>query len=355
MKITYYVQRYRPAYEAISKEIELLAAHFSQRCQVKIHDLHLDGLFSLTFTSTQSSYHFAYYPLLAPYAYLLSRRSQINHIYTSLGDLPYLKVLDLQNTILTAAASCHQEKIKRRVAQLRRLKKIIVETEQQYRQLVSLGFPPQQIELIYPPVDTNKFTYRPAAAGFTVLNASCPTRTEDFAKRGIGLLLDTAEQNIKVQFLLAWRPGAFQEIQDLIERRKLSNVLARNEILTEMNDTYAQVHCTIIPYTDYDDFLKLIPASAVESLAAGKPVLVSSKTGLAPIIEREQCGLVFEPTVGSLQQALQKIQKNYHHYQSHCQETAKKYFSREIFLQKYEKIYAEIYRQERIRQEPPAE
>ncbi len=341
-KITYYVQRYRPEYEAVSKEVQLLANHFSQNNTVKVHDLHLDGLLTTKFSSALRSFHFAYYPLLLPSTYLLSRNSDLNHIYTSLGDFPYLPVLDLRRTILTAAASCHLAKIQKRMKYLSQLRKIIVESQRQQQELVSLGISLEKIEIIYPPVDLATFIYTSATGPFTILNASCPTRAEDFAKRGIYLLLNCAEGAKQLQFLLLWRKGAYDKIQREIQQHALENVQCHQGIRSPMNDQYALTHCTIIPYTRYDNYLKLIPNSAIESLAAGKPLLVSTKTEMAEIVKNEKCGVVFEPTPEDLARAIKELQQHYHSYQQNCRKTAEKYFSHLLFLQKYEHVYSSL-------------
>jgi len=344
-KITYYVQRYRPAYEAISKEVALLAEHFSKDHTTKIFNLHLDGLTSFSLHQNFFSHHFSFYPLTFPYAYALSKKSDINHIYTSLGDLPYLGVLNLQKTILTAAASCNFTKVKKKQKYLHQLLRIIVESEKQKRDLLALGLPEQKIEIIYPPVDLTKFSYLPVTnhnSSFTILYASCPTREQDFEKRGINLLVNTAEQEKNIKFQLLWRLGAYEKIKEIKEQRNISNLHLTNTIVNDINQTYAKAHCTIIPYTAFDDYLKLIPNSAIESLASGKPVLVSSKTEIAAIVNREKCGVVFEPTVVDLSRAIQELRKNYAQYQKNCRKTAEKYFSQEIFLKRYQGVYAEI-------------
>ena len=348
--ITYYVQRYRPTYEAISKEVQLLAAHFAQQPHhtTHIYDLHLDGLHHIQKNQQITSHHFALYPLLFPFAYKQSKKSQINHIYTSLGDLPYLHIISLKNTILTAAASCNLKKIKSRLKQLQKIKKIIVETNHQKQQLLSLNIPEQHIQLIYPPVNLNTFTYHfpPKNQPFTILYASCPTRATDFEKRGINLLIETAKQLPHIQFLLAWRSSneVYHHMQSLLQKNHITNIILHNEILTDMNALYAKVHCTIIPYTIQDDFLKMIPNSAIESLAAGKPVLASTKTEIANVISfpENPSGISFEPTPQHLRKAITLLQKKYTSRQKNCQPTAKSLFSQEIFLKKYEKIYLEI-------------
>ncbi len=109
-----------------------------------------------------------------------------------------------------------------------------------------------------------------------------------------------------------------------------------------MNEEYARAHATIIPYTQFDDYLKLIPNSAIESLAAGKPILVSSKTEIAKTVREEQCGVVFEPNVASLNKAVQDLKRKYLFYQRRCLPTARKYFSQERYLKAYEDIYQEL-------------
>jgi glycosyltransferase involved in cell wall biosynthesis len=336
-KITYYVQWYRPAFEAISKEVRLLAEHFSDGYDVKIHDLHLGGLGTVRHSRRITSYHFAFYPILASYAYYLSRMSNLNHIYTSLGDLPYLHVLDLRRTILTAAASCNFGKAKKRVAYLKKLQKIVVESQKQRDELLQLGIPSDKISVVYPPVDLGKFSYTPTKGTFTILFASCPTRFEDFEKRGVHLLLECAKLMPDVQFFFAWRGGAYGEIKQLVAN--LKNVEIVNELVDDMNEVYARAHCTVVPYTRFDDFLKLIPNSALESLAAGKPVLVSTKTEITSFIR--SCGVVFEPDPVELVAAIRKMKKNYAALQKNCRKTAE-LFSKDRFIAAYEQIYGEL-------------
>ncbi len=349
MRITYYVQRYRPQFEAVSKEVSRLAGHFRESRhfkeggEVKVYNLHLDGLFNFKFNSRFCSHHFLFYPLLFPLAWLASRRSRINHIYTSLGDRPYLNVLNPQRTVLTAAASCHFRKVLKRKARLKKLRKIVVESERQKEQLKLLGIDEKKVEMVYPPVNLDKFSYQAAKGRFKILYASCPTREKDFEKRGVHLILEHARKNPE-EFIIPWRKGAYRKMDELVRRSgsETGNIRLFNQIIKDMNQLYAEAHCTIIPYTRFDDFLKLIPNSALESLAAGKPLLVSTKTEIAKIVEKERCGVVFEPEAECLRRAVSQLKKNYLTYQRNCRRTAEKYFSEEKFLREYEIIYREI-------------
>jgi glycosyltransferase involved in cell wall biosynthesis len=338
-EIRFYVQRYRPSFEAISKEVAILNESF---LHTQIHDLHLDGIFNIKWNKKIKSYHFGLYPILALFIKLQSIRQGINHIYTSLGDLPYLHVLNLNRTILTAAASCKIEKVRKRVPLLKKIKKIIVESQYHYDQLTSLGIDEQKIKLIYPPADLKKYHYQETTGKFKVLYASCPTREEDFEKRGIFLLLEYAKENPEIIFNLAWRKGAYKEICELLDKHKMENIIVKDEIIKDINVTYGDNHCTIIPYTKFDDFLKLVPNSAIESLAAGKPLLVSNKTELAKMINEHKCGLSFEPTKEGLQKSIEELQKNYYFYQQNCRGTAEKLFSKKSFISSYNDIYKKL-------------
>ena len=125
-EIRFYVQRYRPSFEAISKEVAILNESF---LHTQIHDLHLDGIFNIKWNKKIKSYHFGLYPILALFIKLQSIRQGINHIYTSLGDLPYLHVLNLNRTILTAAASCKIEKVRKQGLTLTKRLTMMVDTK----------------------------------------------------------------------------------------------------------------------------------------------------------------------------------------------------------------------------------
>lgn len=245
--------------------------------------------------------------------------------------------------IVTSANFFRQDRIKKKIKYLSRVHTIIVQSELQKKELQKAGMPEQNIKIIYPPVDLQQFSYHKATAkAFTILNASCPAKVRDLRKRGIYFLLDRDNFLTDVNIKYLWRAGEFSKFKKQLQYNTLKNSIFENKIHTDMNFQYAQVHCTIIPYLQLDEYLKTIPTSAIESLAAGKPVLVSSQTGVAEIIKKEKCGVVFEPNQESLLKAITEIKNNYFVYQKNCRKTAEKYFSQESFLKKHEDIYNSI-------------
>lgn len=338
----YLTQRYRPGWEATSKEIELLVRSFGG----SLHDLHLEGLSRFRFQKNFLSYHFAYYPFVFPFLYFSSRK-KIIHLYTSFRDTPYLRLFPKENMLITSPNFHSREQLKKVLSSLKKARRLIVQSPLQEKELLALGIAPEKISLVYPPVDLEQFSYhKPEESTFTLLNASCPGKAKNLEKRGIFFLLENEsvlrETGTLIKFL--WRDGFADflkcaEEMSLVTSLNSSVFTFEQKISFAMQDEYAKVHATLIPYLRLDPFLKLIPLSAVESLAAGKPVLVSSQTGIAEIIRTEKCGVVFEPSREGLRKGIEELKKNYLRYQKNCRKTAEKYFSPKEFLKKHQEIY----------------
>ncbi len=338
VKVTYYVQRYRPHMEATSKEINVLQKHFKG----KLHDLHLNGYFDFFLNKKETSHHFIWYPLRFPLV-LLNNRNRVNHIYTGLPDSVYLPTLPHKNLMLTYTNYCPSEFLIKKKKSLNNVKKIVVESPHQAEELYKAEIDGKKIEIIHPSVDLEKFSFNQTRGGFKILNATCPTKMKDLHKRGILLQLAVAKMisnKRTMKFTFLWRYNLhllFRKLKD-----NYSNVNFVQKIVKDMNQVYAQYHCTIIPYIKFDSELKVIPLSAIESLAAGKPLLVSNLTGLAEIVKKEKCGVVFEPGPKSLIKAITELKHNYHLYQKNCRKVAEKYFSQEEFVRKYRDLYLKL-------------
>lgn len=367
-KIIFLVQQYKPNREAISNEIKQVADHLEKEgWKVKIHDLHLRSLFRFRFNRRLISYHFAFYPLTFIFVYLYSLFFDVRHIYTSLCDTPYLPIINKRPLLLTAAAPYRFSKLKKRIKRLKKVSLLILESEIQQKQLEyllnsskknnqSIKKILKSSKVIYPGVDLKQFYHqRPVHKDnkFTILFASNPGNPKKFKQRGIYLLLDTAQkcerkvQYKNIQFDFAWRAETYFNVKDLIVKKNIKNIKITSNFVKDMNQRYADAHCTIIPYTKRGDFVKLIPNSAIESLAAGKPVLCSSKSGVANIIKENQVGIVFEPTTESLLQAVKELRKNYHFYQKNCRKTAQRLFSKNILISKYDNILHKLLKERR--------
>jgi glycosyltransferase involved in cell wall biosynthesis len=335
-KIIYFVQGYLPDREAVSKEVALLHKNFKSS---SIHNLATRWEFS--FTKQYISYFYKFYPLGFVTIPLSDRKNKISHIYTSIADFPYLTLLKHRPIILSAPLTSPISKIKKRIDSgvYHKVNQIVVESDKDLSILSSLGFDMSKVSLVYPGIDLKEFTYTPhfsKTSPFRILFASMPIDKRHIKKR-TELIINTARLfKDDIIFELLLRDRFAKEIKSLVSG--MSNIHFENKIYDCINDKYAQISATVYAPTHYEDS-KPCPNSIIESLAAGKPVLVSSVVGIADLIKKEGCGIVFKPTKKDFAKAIILLKKNYSRYQKKSRRTAEKYFSIEKFIKEYNTIY----------------
>ncbi|MEA3379001.1 MAG: glycosyltransferase family 4 protein [Nanoarchaeota archaeon] len=327
-KIIYWVQGYRPYDEAISKEIKCLHKHFSS--------LIINPINGFKFTKSLICFNFKFFPLglfLFPF---FEKKAKISHIYTSLGNYFYLKLLKRKPIVLTAAGPSPINKIRKCLPLYKKLNAIVVETEKEKNLLLQLGVKKDKIKLIYPGIDLTKFKYNKKKGKFTILFASAPLNKEQFHTKGVPLIIKAAKKLENIDFILLWRGKYLKEIKQLTKDCK--NIKVINKRIKDMNKIYSQIDATILPLQSTLNS-KSCPQSILESLACGKPVLVSNRCGIANLINKNKCGVVFKINNMKIVESIKKLKNDYKAYQQNCPKTAKKYFDKNNFLKKYAKLY----------------
>lgn len=320
-KITYFVQNYEPHWEAISKEVEMLHRNFRS------------DIFNITTSNPMSLAKTAKIPFI---------KSDIYHIYTSLGDKLFLPRIRGEHIVLTGSAATTFSKLEKYTKFYEKIEFIVVESKNQMTQLLDLGVSEEKIRLIRPGIDLDKFS--PLSENhndFTVLFASAPSTERKMRERGIPIILECAFQNPDIKFILIWRNAGYVKLNKKIKSMGLRNVFVKNSIVLDMKKEYSISDCVVAPYTSIDEE-KPVPRSIIESLACGKPVLVSTNVDIRDIVASEKCGIVFNPSSHALSESIGKIRKNYFHYLKNCRRTAEKYFSKEDFIENYRKLYSEV-------------
>ncbi|MBM9513973.1 glycosyltransferase family 4 protein [Desulfobulbus marinus] len=223
-----------------------------------------------------------------------------------------------------------------------RIDKIVAESEYDFERLKSAGIQEEKLSLIYPGLDLNQFSYQEPEGDFSILFASSPFTKEYFEARGVNLLLSATEAFKNVSFTLLWRKWAdtIPVIEPMVQDKK--NVTLQVEHIKNISTLINNVHAVIAPFTA-QQLTKPCPHSVIESLASGKPVLVTDKVGIAHIIEETQCGVVFKPNKDSLIAAIKELRTNYAQYQINARKCAETYFSQYVFLKQYESLYHELF------------
>jgi glycosyltransferase involved in cell wall biosynthesis len=332
-----------PEIEAISKEVFLLAHQFRNSFIFSVTPHHV---FKLSFQKRFVGFHSKYDPLLRIVIPIVEKYCDINHIYGDVCPWIFYKTLKHKPIVLTIAS----ERGNLNVDFIERCKKVIVQTETLKKRLLEFGVNKDKVEVLYPGLDLSRFNPKMNSHNLGVhpkiLFATAPRSQKELTGRGVPLLLMAAKESPDVQYHLLyrkWNRGytSFNPTEQLIANYNLKNVTLTNSIVHDMSGIYRDHHFTIIPYTNSSGG-KECPNSLIESLACGRPVLISSISPFAYFIEKYQCGVVFDPTPASLIAAIEKGMKNYWDFSGRAAMIANKYFSQEKLFQRMSEIYEKL-------------
>lgn len=337
--IAYWIFNYAPQWEAAAKELRFLSQELRPHYDTRVISLNMRDR-TLRLRGPEKSLPLPFALLALPLLRWARSAFPINHIFASLTERLLIPRLKGERTILTVTKdSPALGAIERNLAHLRDIRYVVVESEWHRELLRQGGVGEEAIQLIRPGVEIRP--YREAKGAFTVLFATSPLSGHDLLSRGVFLLVQAAKALPDVRFLMVWRDHALTDLQSVIAREQVDNVEIWNGLIPDMGAVYDQVHATALPGLTAAS-LKPAPHSGLESLAHGKPLLVSRPTSIAPLVARAGCGLEFDPSVDALVEAIHRLRDHYPEYQATCHDTARRYFSRAVFLERYRELYASM-------------
>ncbi|ABL00066.1 glycosyl transferase, group 1 [Pelobacter propionicus DSM 2379] len=343
-RILYLCGAIEPHREGISKEVFSLHRYFRDSCVIGTSP---DG----GFLRSPSQGYFAFPANLLPslrfWAQLAARNFQLIHVFHGIDCYHYLKMRGNKPMILTAISVDNVLS----VDHYAKVRKIVVESVRDRDHLLSVGLPPEKVTVIYPGTDLSVFRAvapPPIKDRFRVVFASSPFAVEYMESRGVRLMLEAAKARDNIKFVLLWRKrgNTIELLKQWIAELGVTNVTVIHNDLNDMSRFYQESHAAIVPFTTAKN-TKSCPNSAVESLATGRPVLASSRVGIADVIVSERCGVVFEPQVDKLVQALDDMIVNYAKLQSKAERCAQTHFSNAAFFESYNKLYCNVLYSER--------
>jgi glycosyltransferase involved in cell wall biosynthesis len=264
----------------------------------------------------------------------------IHHVFGSLGDWFYLHRVRRQPTVLTVAAG--GPPVERHL--LQQVDQFVVEYPQAREELDRLGIPSGRVRLVFPPVDLEKFAPAPPPDGpFTVLFASSPEEPDWLEARGVPYILDAAALRPEMQFRLLWRPWGTSEgvVRRWIAERGLRNVELSVGRWNDMAAQYNAAHACMAPFTDTAR-AKPAPNSIVESLACGRPVLVTEQVGLADLVREGGAGFICPAAGAALADRLDALQRDWDFHAASARRLAKRWFGVDRFLSEYHRLYEQL-------------
>ncbi len=219
---------------------------------------------------------------------------------------------------------------------------VAVADERSLRKLEGWGL--NNCDLVRPGIDTTRFSYSPLPleSEIRLLVGSAPWTKGQFRTKGVDALLAAAQQMPRLHLVFLWRAVLTEEIERRVQQLKLAKQVTIIDKLVDVNKILAGVHAGIT-LASAPGIVKSYPHSLLESLAAGKPVLVSRAIPMADYVEATGCGKVVEAvTPAGVLAAVEALAGAYGPLQQSAQQVGRRDFSQQAMIASHQKLYQRI-------------
>lgn len=346
LHVTYWTGWLSPEMEGCSKEVFGLAGHFRHS---RVFGLSQYYLVKMSRSLRYFGLSVRLYPLFRLLAPLWEAASDVSHIYGNLSEWFFLRALRRRPIIMTVAT----ETLPLAAESYAHVKRYVTHSADTAEKMVGWGFDREKITLIYPGIDLDRLrpAPRPAEAPFgattdssrfRILYATAPNWLEGLTVKGVELMMRAAAELPDVDFYLLWRPWTDAvRLAEQCQRVAPPNVHIIVKLVSDMPAAYHASDATIAPFTS-ETGMKICPTSLIESLACGRPILVSNLVGIASLVRNEACGVVFEPTVDGLVRGVNELRSGYDRYAARARQTAEQHFDLRVCYREHARLYDEV-------------
>ena len=271
----------------------------------------------------------------------LERQCTINHVYYS---SPYVfPILNfLKNPIVyTVTAGLNAKKMPANITALEAMQQIVVSNERDAAILRTWNI--SNYSIVPPGLDSSGLvsTSMPLKNELILLMASAPWVEKQFDLKGIDVLLEAVAKLPNLRLILLWRGLLYHELIERIQRLGISDKVEIINHYVDVNEYLKRAHATVL-LAKQADIVKSFPNSLMESLTAGKPVLVSDTIPIADMVQINQCGIVVKDIrFQGLVEAINKLMVGYAGLADKARKCGKNIFSERAMLESYRHIYGQ--------------
>jgi glycosyltransferase involved in cell wall biosynthesis len=215
---------------------------------------------------------------------------------------------------------------------------IAVSDERSLKRLQGWGL--SNVHLVRAGIDTSRFHFSPLPleSKFRVMIASAPWTERQFETKGIDALLQAARANPDLHLVFLWRGILAEEMERRVKQMGLERQVEVINRQVDVNQILAGVHATIALATA-PGIIKAYPHSLLDSLAAGKPVLVSRAIPMADYVDQVGCGQVIDNvTATAILEGIEALAQNYGSFQACAQSVGQRDFSQQSMVASFQKV-----------------
>jgi glycosyltransferase involved in cell wall biosynthesis len=319
-----------PEAEAMSQEISALRAHFggdlvfinpNQNSPIYIPRL-LFGFHKLSYLRAREA------------------SAQMHQLYNP-DPFPF-PILRLLHRPVIYTLSCGVEARRPNVSFFRALAAVAVSDDRSLKQLRSWGL--DNSYLVRPGIDKSRFTFSPLPLRSEVrlMVGSAPWARTQFRTKGVDALLSATQESPDLHLVFLWRGVLAEEMESRVRRMNLEKQVTVLNRRVNVNQVLAGVHASVTLAAN-SAIVRSYPHSLMDSLAAGKPVLVSRAIPMSDYVEQAGCGKVVDSVEpNDILSAVEALATDYPNLQKAAQQAGQRDFAQEAMLASYQEVYDHV-------------
>ncbi len=219
---------------------------------------------------------------------------------------------------------------------------VTVSDERSLQRMKAAGL--DNCHLVRPGIDTSRFIYTavPLRSEIRLMVGSAPWTQSQFRTKGMDDLLAAAQQTPYLRLICLWRGVLADEMAHRIRRLGLERQVEIINKKVDINRVLASVHGSITLVTN-PTIIRSYPHSLMESLAAGKPVIVSRSIPMSDYVEQTGCGQVVENvTPADILAAVEALAQNYGQLQESAQRVGQRDFPQQGLITSFQRVYEQV-------------
>lgn len=227
-----------------------------------------------------------------------------------------------------------------------RLAAVTVYDRDSYQKLCDWGL--TNVHLVRSGIDVNRFTHTALSltGDIRLLVASAPWTEAQFQSKGVDALLAAAQRIPRLQLTFLWRGVFYAEMMARVKQAGLDERVQVINRQVDVNEILAGMHGTVNLAMN-GAIIKAYPHSLLDSLAAGKPVIVSRAIAMSQDVEQSGCGLVVnEVTANGLADglivAINEFVEKYDSLVAEAMLVGRRDFNQPQMIDSFRKVYAAV-------------
>lgn len=270
----------------------------------------------------------------------LEAKVDIHHLYNP-DAFPFPVLRFLRRPVIYSISSGVSER-RPNVAYFDSLAAVAVPDERSFNRLRAWGV--KNVFLVRTGINTRRFTVTPVPlqSEFKLLVGSAPWTTDQFKTKGIDALLEAAQLNPQLRLTFLWRGVLAAQMEERVKRLNLERQVDIINKQVDVNQVLAGMHASIALAAS-PGIIKAYPHSLLDSLAAGKPVLVSRAIPMSDYVEDNGCGkIVKNITAADILAAVDNLRHDYEKSTAAAQRVGQRDFSQEAMIESFQTMYREV-------------